>query len=333
MNKLLTYCLFAVIQVSVLVAEIDPLPSWNEGPAKQAIREFVQKTCDQSSQEYVAPANRIATFDQDGTLWVEHPLYTQGIFALDRVKAIASEHPEWKDLEPFKTIIAGNNDVAAQFTEQDWERIIAATHAGMSTDAFLELVRQWLATATHPRFKRPYTELTYQPMLEVMSYLRANSFKTYIVTGGGQEFVRVYSESVYGIPTEQIIGSTIATKYTYQKDKPLLMRLPKIFFIDDYAGKPININLFIGKRPYAAFGNSDGDKQMLEWTQAGQGPRLMMLICHDDAAREYAYGPANDLPNTSVGTFSGSLMNDAKKNGWIVISMKQDWKRIFSFDQ
>jgi phosphoserine phosphatase len=255
------------------------------------------------------------------------------MFALDRVRELAPKHPEWKNKEPFKAVIAGDREAMPKFTESDWELIVAATHAGMSTRAFLEIVKQWLATARHPRFKRPYTELVYQPMIEVMDYLRANGFKTYIVTGGGQEFVRVYSNRVYDIPPEQVVGSSILTKYEYQNGKPVLMREPKVFFVDDHAGKAIGINLFIGRRPYAAFGNSGGDKEMLEWTQAGGGARLMMLVYHDDAEREYAYGPAGGLPHTKVGTFSQGLMGEAKNKGWSVISMKNDWKRIFAFEQ
>jgi phosphoserine phosphatase len=280
--------------------------------------------------DFVPPEDRIATFDQDGTLWVEHPLYGQAMFALERVGALAPEHPEWKDQEPFKAVLTGDREAMAKFTEQDWERIIAATHAGMTNDAFQEIVKAWLAKAKDPRFKRPYTELVYQPMLEVMDYLRANGFRTYIVTGGGQEFVRVYSEQVYGVPPEQVVGSSIATKYEYQGGKPVLIREPKVFFIDDQAGKPIGINLFIGKRPYAAFGNSGGDREMLEWTGAGDGARLRMLVLHDDAEREYAYGPANGLPDSKVGTFPQALADEAKAKGWVVISMKNDWKTIFS---
>src|SRR5271156_1673278 len=221
----------------------------------------------------------------------------------------------------------------AKFSESAWEIILAATPAGMTTEAFQRLVKQWFATARDPRFHHPYTALVYQPILEVMDYLRANGFKTCIITGGGQEFVRVYSQSVYGIPPEQVVGSSILTKYEYQDGKPVLMREPKVFFIDDNAGKPVGINLFIGKRPYAAFGNSPGDKQMLEWTQAGDGARLMMLVLHDDPAREYAYGPATGLPASNVGTFSDALMDEAKKKGWVVISMKNDWKRIFDFEK
>ena len=313
-------------------AQTDPLPSWNDGPAKQAIIQFVKDTTDKSGPKYVAPEDRIATFDNDGTLWVEHPLYTQAIFALDRVKALAPEHPEWKTTEPFKSVLADDKAAMAKFGEQDWAHIIAATHAGMTIEAFLGIAKEWLTTAKHPRFQRPYTELVYQPMLEVMNYLRANGFKTYIVTGGGQEFVRVYAQKVYGVPPEQVVGSSIATKYEYRDGKPVLMRLPKVFFIDDHAGKAIGINLFIGKRPYAAFGNSDGDREMLEWTTAGDGARLGMLVLHDDAEREYAYGPAAGLPDTKVGTFTLGLYDEAKKKDWIVISMKKDWKVIFPFE-
>jgi len=311
----------------------DALPSWNDGPAKKAILQFVRDTTDKANPKYVRPEERIATFDQDGTLWVSHPLYTQAMFALDRVRELVPKHPEWKNKEPFKAVIAGDREAIAKFSESDWEVIVAATHAGMTNEAFQEIVKQWLATAKHPRFKRPYTELVYQPMIEVMDYLRANGFKTYIVTGGGQEFVRVYSKRVYGIPPEQVVGSSILTKYEYRDGKPVLMREPKVFFVDDHAGKAIGNNLFIGKRPYAAFGNSGGDREMLEWTTAGEGARLAMLVLHDDAEREYAYGPAGGLPDTKVGTFSLALMDEAKKSGWIVISMKNDWKRVFAFEQ
>ena len=314
-------------------AQTPPLASWNDGPAKQAILAFVKEVTDTTNTKYVEPQDRVATFDQDGTLWVEHPLYTQATFALARVHELAPQHREWKKRDPFKAVLADDRAAMAKFSESDWEIILAATHAGMTTGAFQQLVKQWLATARDPRFHQPYTALVYQPMLEVMDYLRANGFKTYIVTGGGQEFVRVYSQSVYGIPPEQVVGSSILTKYEYEDGKPVLMREPKVFFIDDNAGKPVGINLFIGKRPYAAFGNSPGDKQMLEWTQAGHGARLMMLVLHDDPAREYAYGPAGGLPDTKVGTFTQALYDEAKSKGWNVISMKNDWKRIFTFDK
>ncbi len=318
----------------------DPLPSWNDGPAKGAVLRFVRDTTEKSSTKYVEPADRIATFDQDGTLWTEHPIYGQAAFALTRIGEMAPKHPEWKTKEPFKSVLARDSAAMSKFTEADWLQIVAVTHTGMTNEAFAGLVKDWLATAKAPRFDRPYTDLVFQPMLEVMQYLRANGFRTYIVTGGGQEFVRVYSEKVYGIPPEQVVGSSIVTTYVNTNGKPVLMREPKPFFIDDGAGKAIGINMFIGKRPLAAFGNSgsadlkSGDTQMLEWTQAGDGTtRLMMLVMHDDAKREYAYGPAGGLPDTHVGTFSEALLTEATKNAWVVISMKNDWKRIFAFDQ
>jgi hypothetical protein len=255
------------------------------------------------------------------------------MFAIARLHELAPQHPEWKQREPFKAVLADDREAMAKFSESDWEVILAVTHTGMTNEAFEGIVRDWLASAKDPRFHRPYTELVYRPMLEVMDFLRANGFKTYIVTGGGQEFVRVYSQRVYGIPPEQVVGSSILTRYEYQDGKPVLLREPKIFFNDNYGGKAVGINLFVGKRPYAAFGNSTGDQQMLEWTQAGDGARLMMLVLHDDPVREYAYGPANGLPDSKVGTFSDALMDEAKKNGWVVISMKNDWKRIFDFEK
>jgi phosphoglycolate phosphatase-like HAD superfamily hydrolase len=314
-------------------AKTDPLPSWNDGPARESIVGFVAEVTKVGGPNYVPPEDRIATFDQDGTTWVSHPLYAQAVFALDRIRELAPKHPEWKDEEPFKAVIAGDREAMAKFGESDWEIIIAATHTGMSTQDFLEIVTKWLDAARDPRWHRPYTELIYQPMIEVMDYLRANGFRTYIVTGGGQEFVRAYAQRVYGIPPEQVVGSSVLTKYEYTDGKPVLLREPKVFFIDNNAGKAIGINLFIGKRPYAAFGNSTGDREMLEWTQAGGGARLMMLVYHDDAVREYAYGPAGGLPGTNVGTFSQALMDEAKKNGWVIISMKNDWKRIFTFEE
>src|SRR5271156_1039985 len=286
-------------------AQRDPLPSWNNGPAKQAIISFVRDTTEKSSSKYVEPQDRVATFDQDGTLWTEHPLYTQAMFALDRLGKLAPQHPEWKDTQPFKAVLENDREAMSKFTESDWLQIVAVTHAGMSTEEFQALVEQWLATAKAPRFDRPYTDLVYLPMLEVMRYLREKGFRVYIVTGGGQEFVRVYSEQVYGVPPEQVVGSSIVTKY------------------DDFSDK----------RPSAAFGNSGGDAQMLEWTQAGDGARLMMLVHHDDANREYAYGPGGGLPDTHVGTFSDALMTEANKRGWIVISMKDDWKHIYAFEK
>src|SRR6202044_680400 len=244
-------------------AQTSALPSWNDGPSKQAIISFVKQVTDKSGSKYVEPDDRIATFDQDGTLWVEHPLYSQAIFAIARLHELAPQHPEWKQREPFKAVLADDREAMAKFGESDWEVILGVTHTGMTNEAFEGIVRDWLASAKDPRFHRPYTALVYRPMLEVMDYLRANGFRTYIVTGGGQEFVRVYSQSVYGIPPEQVVGSSILTKYEYQDGKPVLMREPKVFFIDDNAGKPVGINLFIGKRPYAAFGiRSFADEQV-----------------------------------------------------------------------
>ena len=317
-----------VIAFAQAHAQTDPLPSWNDGSAKKAIVEFVQATTTQGGPKFVPPEARIATFDNDGTLWVEQPIYTQVTFAIDRVVAMAPKHPEWKEQEPFRAILTRDREAMAKFTLQDIERIVAVTHSGMSVEAFAGIVKEWLAAAKHPRFKRPYTELVYQPMLEVMKYLRDNGYRTYIVTGGGQEFVRVFAESVYGVPPGQVIGTAGQTKYGYGKDgKPTLVKLPKVLLVDDKAGKPEAINLIIGRRPVAAFGNSSGDQQMLEWTQAGDGTRLMLLVHHDDAAREYAYGAAS-----KIGTFPETLMAEARKHGWTVVSMKNDWKRIFAFE-
>lgn len=314
-------------------AQRDPLPAWNNGPAKKAILTFVNETTEKSSPKFVQPEDRIATFDQDGTLWTEHPFYAQGVFALDRLAQMAPGHPEWKETQPFQAILEHDKEAISKFTEKDWMEIVAVTHAGMSTEDFQSLVTSWLLTAKAPRFDRPFTDLIYEPMLEVMHYLRAKGFRVYIVTGGGQEFVRVYSERVYGVPPEQVVGSSIVTRYQIVDGKPALLREPKVFLIDDGPGKAIGINLFIGKRPIAAFGNSGGDQQMLEYTQAGAGARLLMLVHHDDATREYAYGPAGGLPDTHVGTFSDELLAEARQNGWVVISMKDDWKRIFAFEK
>jgi len=322
---------FAVLLAAIsAAAQTDPLPSWNDGPTRQAIVEFVQKVTDKSSLDFVPQPERIATFDNDGTLWVEHPMYTQLAFALDRIKALAPKHPEWKTKQPFKAVLDNDHKALAAAGEKGLVELLMASHAGMSTAEFEKIVTDWFKTAKHPRFKRPYTELAYQPMLEILRFLRANGFKTYIVSGGGIEFMRPMTEAVYGIPPEQVIGSSIETKYEMKDGKPALMRLPKVHFIDDKAGKPVGINMFIGRRPVAAFGNSAGDREMLEWTGADSGARLMMLVFHDDAEREYAYGPANGLPDTKFGAFPQSLMDEAIQKGWVVISMKNDWKTIFS---
>jgi phosphoglycolate phosphatase-like HAD superfamily hydrolase len=312
----------------------DALPSWNDGPVKQAILEFVKATTTQGSPQFVPPEARIATFDQDGTLWVEHPMYTQVTYCLERVPALVKEKPELAKVEPFKTVLSGNRQAMAKLSQGDLMKILAATLTGMSVDDFNAEAKKWIGEAKDPRWKRPYTELTYQPMKEVMEYLRANGYKTYIVTGGGQDFVRVYAEQTYGIPPEQVVGTAGGTKYGYDKSgKPFLTKEPKLLLNDNNAGKPEGIHLMIGRRPFAAFGNSTGDKQMLEYTKAGDGTRLAMLVLHDDAQREYAYGPAQKLPDTKVGTFTQALYDEAKKDGWIVISMKNDWKKLFAFEQ
>src|SRR5215470_10684722 len=266
------------------LTQTDPLPSWNNGPTQQAIIAFVRATTDKSSQKFVSPEERIATFDQDGTLWVEHPMYTQVVYCLERVKSLAEKKPELKNVEPFKTVLSGDREAIAKLSMQDLEKILAATLSGMTVEQFGVEVKGWLARAKHPRFKRPYTELVYQPMLEVMQYLRANGYKTYNVTGGGQDFVRVYAEQAYGIPPWQVVGTAGVTKYEYgQKGEPLLIKEPKLLLNDNDAGKAEGIHFMIGKRPYAAFGNTSGDREMLEYTQAGEGTRLMMLVLHDDA--------------------------------------------------
>jgi len=322
--------------ISALAQPVAPgsaLPSWNEGAAKQAILDFVRATTDPSSPNHVPPEDRIAVFDQDGTLWVEQPVYTQVVYCLDRVPAVVAKKPELKSVEPFKTVLSGNREAIAKLPMRDLEKILAATLSGMSVEEFRDEAKKWIEAAQHPRWKRPYTDLVYQPMLEVLRYMRDNGYKTYIATGGGQDFVRVYAERVYGIIPEQVVGTAGATKYGYGKDgKPFLTKEPKLLLNNNNAGKPEGIYFMIGRRPNAAFGNSIGDREMLEWTGAGGGARLEMLVLHDDAAREYAYGPAQGLPDSRVGTFTPALYDESRKKGWTVISMKNDWRRIFAFD-
>jgi len=327
--------LFGLLAAALpLAAQDDSLPSWKDGPAKQAIIEFVQTTTDQSSPKFVPPAERIATFDQDGTLWVEHPMYSQVVYCLDRVPAIVKEKPELAKVEPFKTVLSGDREAMAKLPMDDLLKILKATLTGMSVETFQAEAKKWTETAKDTRWKRLYTKLTYLPMQELLMYLRANGYKTYIVTGGGQDFVRVYSQGTYGIPPEQVVGSAAGTKYGYEKNgKPFLTKEPKLLLNDNDAGKPEGIHLMIGRRPHAAFGNSTGDRQMLEYTKAGDGARLAMLVLHDDAKREYAYGPAEGLPDTKVGTFTQALYDEAQKKGWVVISMKNDWKHIFAFEE
>lgn len=309
------------------------LPSWNDGPVKQAIIDFVQATTDQANPKFVPPEDRIATFDQDGTLWVEHPLYTQVVYCLERVPAVVAQNPELKNREPFKTVLSGDREAMAKLSMRDLEEILVATLTGMPVEVFEAEARKWIEGAKHPRWKRLYTDLTYQPMQEVLQYLRARGFRTYIVTGGGQDFVRVYAQEIYGIPPEQVVGTAGGTKFAYGKGgRPFLTKEPKLLLNDNNAGKPEGIHLMIGKRPCVAFGNSVGDREMLEYAGAGGGPRLMMLVLHDDAQREYAYGPAQGLSDTRVGAFTPALYDEAKAKGWAVISMKTDWKRMFAFD-
>jgi phosphoglycolate phosphatase-like HAD superfamily hydrolase len=333
-NRMIAALFLFLLIFAHAYAQTDPLPSWNDGPAKKAIIEFMKTTTEKGSPNFVPPEARIAVFDQDGTIWVEQPMYTQIVYCLERVPAVVKAKPDLANVEPFKTVLSGNREAMAKFKMPDLEMILAATLTGMSVAEFSVEAKKWLDAAKDPRWKRPYTELTYQPMQEVLKYLRDNGYKTYIVTGGGQDFVRVYSERVYGIPPEQVVGSAGATNFTYdKKGNPVLMKVPKLLLNDDNAGKPEGIHLVIGRRPVAAFGNSIGDKQMLEYTQAGDGARLAMLVLHDDGKREYAYGPAQGLPNTRVGTFTQALYDEAKKKGWTVISMKNDWKTIFSFEK
>jgi phosphoglycolate phosphatase-like HAD superfamily hydrolase len=314
-------------------AQTGPLASWNDGPAKNAILAFVRATTDASSPDFVPPPERIATFDQDGTLWVEHPMYTQVVYCFDRVPEVAKANPELAEAEPFKTVLSGNREAIAELSMDDLLKIAAATLTGMDVDTYQEQVASWVATARDARWKRSYTDLTYLPQIELLKYLRENGYKTYIVTGGGQDFVRVYSERAYGIPPEQIVGTAAGLQYEYAPDgKPELIKEPKLVLNDDNAGKAEGIQMMIGRRPYFAIGNSIGDRQMLEYTKAGDGTRLSMIVLHDDAKREYAYGPAQGLPDTKVGTFTQALYDEAKKDGWFVISMKDDWKRIFAFE-
>ncbi|QDU28962.1 haloacid dehalogenase-like hydrolase [Anatilimnocola aggregata] len=304
-------------------APADPLPSWNDTNSKQSIIDFVMKVTKDGSPDFVPVAERIATFDNDGTLWCEMPIPVQLYFAIDRVKALAPKHPEWKEKQPFKGAL--EDDIKAIFTngERGLFELMMASHAGMTTNEFEAIVKDWIATAKHPQFKRPYTELVYQPMLEVLTYLRANGFKTYVVSGGGIEFMRPWMEKVYGIPPEQIIGSSIETKYELRDGNPVLVRLPQLDFNDDKAGKPVAINRFIGRRPIMAFGNSDGDFEMIEWTTTAKGPRFGLIIHHTDAEREYAYDRKAGLGRLDKG------LDEASKRNWTVVNMKDDWKTVF----
>jgi phosphoglycolate phosphatase-like HAD superfamily hydrolase len=305
----------------------DPLPSWNDGPAKTAITAFVARVAKEGSPDFVTPADRIAVFDNDGTLWSEQPVYFQFAFALDRVKALADRHPEWKEKQPFKAVLEGDVKAALAGGQKAVAEIMAATHAGMTTEEFEQTVLDWTKTARHPKFDRPYTDLVYQPMLEVLAYLRANGFKTYIVSGGGIDFMRPWAPHVYDIPPEQIVGSSGKTKLELRDGKPVLVKMPEVDFVDDGPGKPVGIHKFIGRRPVMCFGNSDGDHQMLRWTTAGPGPRFGLIVRHTDADREWAYDR-----RSHVGRLDKAL-DEAPKAGWTVVDMKADWKVVYPFQK
>ena len=317
--------LICALAVSLASAQsgVDPLPSWNEGPAKKAILSFVASIATIGGPDFIRVEDRIATFDNDGTLWVEQPIYTQFVFALDRVKSLAPQHPEWKDNQPFKAVLQGDMKGFEATGEKGLVELMMASHVGMTTDEFSEIVSNWMRTAKHPRFDRPYTQCVFQPMLELLAYLRANAFETYIVSGGGVEFMRPWAQEVYGVRPEQVIGSSVKTKFEIRDNQPVLIRLPEVDFINDKGGKPVGINKFIGRRPIAAFGNSDGDLEMLQWTASGKGKRLMLIVHHTDSDREYAYDR-----KSSVGTLDKAL-DEATAKGWIVVNMKRDWKVIF----
>ena len=328
----LTLCVLLLAVVGAY-AQNDPLPSWNDGKTKQSIVAFVDQVTKEGSPDFVPVPERIATFDNDGTLWCEQPMPVQLYFALDRVKALAPQHPEWKTKEPFASLLKGDLKTALAGGDKALLELVMATHTGMTTMEFEQIVKDWIATAKHSKTGKLYTEMVYQPMLELLAYLRANGFKNFIVSGGGIEFMRPWTEQVYGIPPEQVIGSSIKTKFEMRDGKPVLVRLPELNFNDDKADKPVGINQHIGRRPIAAFGNSRGDKEMLEYTQGGSGARFMLLVLHDDATREYAYGPALGLPNPKLGAFTQALYDQAKQDGWTVVSMKNDWKTVFPVGQ
>jgi len=320
--------LAAVLALGATVARAaDPLPSWNDGPAKAAIVAFVDKVTKPGSPDFVPEPERIATFDNDGTLWAEQPMYVQLFFALDRVKALAPQHPEWKSTQPFEAVLEGDMKSLAASGEKGLVTLDMATHAGMTTTEFEKIVRDWIATAKHPTTHRLYTKMVYQPMLELLAYLRASGFKTFIVSGGGIEFMRPWTNEVYGVPPEQVVGSSIKTKYELREGKPVLVRLREINFIDDKDGKPVGINEYIGRRPIAAFGNSDGDLQMLQWTTAGDGARFALYVHHTDAEREWAYDRTSTFGRLDKG------LDEAKAKGWTVVDMKKDWKVIFAADR
>jgi haloacid dehalogenase-like hydrolase len=320
----------AVLALSTLVTPVgaaDPLPSWNDTAAKKAITDFVAKVTKEGGPEFVPVAERIATFDNDGTLWCEQPNYFQGFFVFDRVKELAAKDPTLKEKEPFKAILDSDRAAMAKWGEHELGELVAVTHSGMTPEEFITIARKWLDSAKHPRFGRLYKECVYQPQLELLSYLRANGFKTFIVSGGGIDFIRAYAEGTYGVPPEQVVGSSNKTRFELRDGQALLIKLPELNSIDDKEGKPININLHIGRRPILAFGNSDGDLQMLQYTDVGNRPRLMLIVHHDDAEREYAYDR-----ESKVGRLDKAL-DEAQRRKWLLVSMKNDWKTIFPFEK
>jgi hypothetical protein len=312
-----------LLSVHLAAAADDPLPSWQDGAAKRAIVDFVQRVTTPGGKDFVPEPERIATFDNDGTLWAEQPIYFQLAFAFDRIKALAPQHPEWQEQEPFKSFLAGNLKGALAGSDKALMQLVMVSHAGMTTEEFAQSVKDWVSTAKHPRFHRPYTECVYQPMLDVLTYLRVNGFKTYIVSGGDAAFMRAWTEQVYGIPPEQVVGSTIKTKFEMRDGTPVLMRLPEVDFINDHVGKPVGINTFIGRRPIFAFGNSDGDQQMLQWTAVGSGPRFMGLVHHTDAEREWAYDRTSHIGQLD------KALDESLTRGWTVVNIQRDWKTIF----
>jgi phosphoserine phosphatase len=328
-QNIIAAALFCAVAFNTVARAADPLPAWNDGPAKQSIINFVTRVTTPGSPDFVPVAERIAVFDNDGTLWCEQPLPVQLYFALDRVKALAPTHPEWQTNEPFASLLKGDLHTALAGGDHALIELVMATHTGMTTVEFEKVVKDWIATAKHPKTGKLFTEMTYQPMLEVLAYLRANGFKNFIVSGGGIEFMRPWTEQVYGIPPEQVVGSSVKTKFEMRNGQPVIVRLAEFNFNDDKDGKPVAINQHIGRRPIAAFGNSRGDQEMLEYTQGGSGARFELIVLHDDAAREYAYGPAQGLPDVKLGAFTQAVYDEARKAGWTVVSMKNDWKQVF----
>ena len=328
MRKLLTLIFVALSFISVaFIRAADPLPSWNDTVSKKAIVAFVEKVTKEGSPDFVPVAERIATFDNDGTLWAEQPIYFQFQFALDRVKAMAQQHPEWKTKEPFSHVLAGDTKALLAGGEKSLLAVVAASHTGMTTEEFEKTVKDWVATANHPKTRQPYTQMVYQPMLEVLNYLRASGFKTFIVSGGGVEFMRAFAEKTYGIPPEQVVGSQGKLKYELRNGKPVLVKLPEVQFIDDGPGKATGIQTFIGRRPIAAFGNSDGDLQMLQWTNGGSGTRFALIVHHTDVAREWAYDRTSHIGRLD------KALDEGRAKGWTIVDMKKDWKRIYPFEK